>query len=94
MKPQVREVKLKLWNNFAKAHQIEVQAVPLFDIQDGQVTVLPYGRNGRQVLKRSTEMEALMRDLGNTLIEQYGNCLLYTSPSPRDRQKSRMPSSA
>ena len=25
---------------------------------------------------------------------QYRDCLLYTSPSPRDRQKSRMPSSA
>ena len=25
---------------------------------------------------------------------QYSTCLLYTSPSPRDRQKSRMPSSA
>ena len=25
---------------------------------------------------------------------QYLTCLLYTSPSPRDRQKSRMPSSA
>ena len=25
---------------------------------------------------------------------KYTNCLLYTSPSPRDRQKSRMPSSA
>eukprot|EP00828_Plagiopyla_frontata_P040182 TRINITY_DN5373_c0_g1_i3.p1 TRINITY_DN5373_c0_g1~~TRINITY_DN5373_c0_g1_i3.p1 ORF type:complete len:433 (+),score=63.87 TRINITY_DN5373_c0_g1_i3:127-1299(+) len=25
---------------------------------------------------------------------EYNNCLLYTSPSPRDRQKSRMPSSA
>ena len=25
---------------------------------------------------------------------RYGDCLLYTSPSPRDRQKSRMPSSA
>ena len=24
----------------------------------------------------------------------YEGCLLYTSPSPRDRQKSRMPSSA
>ena len=24
----------------------------------------------------------------------HGRCLLYTSPSPRDRQKSRMPSSA
>ena len=23
-----------------------------------------------------------------------GDCILYTSPSPRDRQKSRMPSSA
>ena len=26
--------------------------------------------------------------------KEYKNCLLYTSPSPRDRQKSRMPSSA
>ena len=33
----------------------------------------------------------------NILLErkwQPYNCLLYTSPSPRDRQKSRMPSSA
>ena len=27
-------------------------------------------------------------------IEGFNICLLYTSPSPRDRQKSRMPSSA
>ena len=27
-------------------------------------------------------------------LTQYISCLLYTSPSPRDRQKSRMPSSA
>ena len=26
--------------------------------------------------------------------DQYGDCLLYTSPSPRDRTRSRMPSSA
>ena len=26
--------------------------------------------------------------------ENHMSCLLYTSPSPRDRQKSRMPSSA
>ena len=31
----------------------------------------------------------------NQLFCRYaGVCLLYTSPSPRDRQKSRMPSSA
>ena len=28
------------------------------------------------------------------LLQAYKTCLLYTSPSPRDRQKSRMPSSA
>ena len=27
-------------------------------------------------------------------IEHLDNCLLYTSPSPRDRTRSRMPSSA
>ena len=29
-----------------------------------------------------------------TKFDKYDICLLYTSPSPRDRQKSRMPSSA
>ena len=37
--------------------------------------------------------KAIEADL--TLTDAYYNrCLLYTSPSPRDRQKSRMPSSA
>ena len=31
---------------------------------------------------------------GLSSIERLWICLLYTSPSPRDRQKSRMPSSA
>ena len=30
----------------------------------------------------------------NDALERVCDCLLYTSPSPRDRQKSRMPSSA
>ena len=30
----------------------------------------------------------------SSFIEQYNNCLLYTSPSPRDLSTSRMPSSA
>ena len=36
---------------------------------------------------------AACRGLGAFCFGLYG-CLLYTSPSPRDRQKSRMPSSA
>ena len=31
---------------------------------------------------------------GETPQGRFEDCLLYTSPSPRDRQKSRMPSSA
>ena len=31
---------------------------------------------------------------GNDILINDNGCLLYTSPSPRDRQKSRMPSSA
>ena len=41
--------------------------------------------------------KAIYGDFTNMDNAQYvndGTCLLYTSPSPRDRQKSRMPSSA
>src|SRR5665811_31817 len=33
-------------------------------------------------------------DSGRPRQRGYGSCLLYTSPSPRDRTRSRMPSSA
>ena len=37
----------------------------------------------------------IAREIGwLTFLKNYRICLLYTSPSPRDRQKSRMPSSA
>ena len=37
----------------------------------------------------------LDKDSGAMFVDRYlYTCLLYTSPSPRDRQKSRMPSSA
>ena len=46
--------------------------------------VLPDRQDGVYILPATTQFET------------YGSvtCLLYTSPSPRDRQKSRMPSSA
>ena len=43
---------------------------------------------------RAYEDTALPIGHGQTLSQPYTVCLLYTSPSPRDRQKSRMPSSA
>ena len=41
----------------------------------------------------SPRVRAVADDIIDTL-KRSGHCLLYTSPSPRDRQKSRMPSSA
>ena len=35
-----------------------------------------------------------VEDYGVGFYTKYGDCLLYTSPSPRDRTRSRMPSSA
>ena len=39
-------------------------------------------------------IERLIINLQNEGFKKAYICLLYTSPSPRDRQKSRMPSSA
>ena len=33
-------------------------------------------------------------ECGDQILRNFLNCLLYTSPSPRDRTRSRMPSSA
>ena len=47
-------------------------------------------------LRKAQEMAEKGRpysDKMNSIIQNL-SCLLYTSPSPRDRQKSRMPSSA
>ena len=40
------------------------------------------------------QRQEYMAKVRDDLREQRETCLLYTSPSPRDRQKSRMPSSA
>ena len=41
-----------------------------------------------------TTLEYASIAVSGFIITQFQSCLLYTSPSPRDRQKSRMPSSA
>ena len=41
-------------------------------------------------VQNDEQIEAIMK----TAADKFGHCLLYTSPSPRDRTRSRMPSSA
>ena len=39
-------------------------------------------------------VDSLVAGIYDTVIPDLSTCLLYTSPSPRDRTRSRMPSSA
>ena len=42
-----------------------------------------------------TDIVAITKGYGwQGVIKRFGGCLLYTSPSPRDKRQSRMPSSA
>ena len=56
--------------------------------------------SAKDVMELRKQTDCGMMECKKALTEADGNfekaidCLLYTSPSPRDRQKSRMPSSA
>ena len=77
------------------------QAVPLFT---GEVTAVTwvYGPSGQRELRvrgydllhRLRKRQPLKAHVNVTVAELASGCLLYTSPSPRDRTRSRMPSSA
>ena len=57
----------------------------LLHADESGYTIYLYERSGKGILGEAGR---------NLIIEKYDNCLLYTSPSPRDATLSRMPSSA
>ena len=81
------------------------RALALLEHEIGQVSdageqgIIHMTRDMAALLSSSSQMilhnkdEDHLQTLGGTPVI-VGSCLLYTSPSPRDRQKSRMPSSA
>ena len=75
------------------------------DIDPGGLLEYSVVFSDRSLNHMSQSFQEVMRDISATLKKVYksqsvvlvpggGTCLLYTSPSPRDRTRSRMPSSA
>ena len=62
-------------------------------VSDGRAIRLHKGQGLVSQVFKENKLEPLVGDLA-IAHSRYSTCLLYTSPSPRDRQKSRMPSSA
>ena len=62
----------------------------------GEITLRELAGLDVEILKGVGEKrKASLHEYGiDNVLELLTTCLLYTSPSPRDRQKSRMPSSA
>ena len=52
------------------------------------------GQNFRDLHDEFSAADAVILGVSRESIRSHNTCLLYTSPSPRDRTRSRMPSSA
>ena len=63
-------------------------------LQDSDLQVIIRSSNGTETTKSLSTHYTVTGAGGNSGTVVFTSCLLYTSPSPRDRTRSRMPSSA
>ena len=70
----------------------KVDSSIIVKIEDNQIT-FEVDENSPVNVKQKQAFHGLYRALVNNMVVGV-SCLLYTSPSPRDRTRSRMPSSA
>ena len=68
-------------------HPERLNKETLYDLRS-LLALYPYYQPARILLLKNLFL------LHDSTFDEELSCLLYTSPSPRDRQKSRMPSSA
>ena len=82
----------QLWQRLRHVgHDTHDRGQDLVHVGEDNFPLLPGLRPGWRSLQDRRQLRCQRcRNVGS----RYGPCLLYTSPSPRDRQKSRMPSSA
>ena len=67
--------------------------VPILVMHGKKDNVVPFKMGVKLFDNANQPKFSYFSDIDDHMME-FNDCLLYTSPSPRDRQKSRMPSSA
>src|SRR5665213_839520 len=93
MVPANGHLRYRLTPQPAGARWVHSHVMPMSDLSRGTYT----GQFGFVYIEPKSEPGAYDQEIFLATHEWepfYTTCLLYTSPSPRDRQKSRMPSSA
>ena len=78
--------------DYVRVHMTEAAICPV-EMTRNYIFRLGYGTENGYIQPQIRTTSAGQSGVWNCRIG-YSTCLLYTSPSPRDRQKSRMPSSA
>ena len=78
----------------AAGKHVDITSTGVFVSTDASTQVAKFGSDMRVGLDAADKTALRVDSSGNLTIGTSGTCLLFTSPSPRDRQKSRMPSSA
>ena len=63
-------------------------------VREGLIEIISEGIEIYYTTNNSSQTPSEIKNKLEDLLQLNIDCLLYTSPSPRDRQKSRMPSSA
>ena len=64
------------------------------EVQDKQIMLLGAGGSARAIIPSLLQEGPAKLTIANRTLSRASDCLLYTSPSPRDGLLSRMPSSA
>ena len=79
---------------YLRSYRASIQPPTGLNYKDGQLTWTNPSSSDTQFLIYNGDSQTSLKKLATVDQPFYKICLLYTSPSPRDRTRSRMPSSA
>ena len=91
-KVKIKNNKEKIANLLLSIGCVNIDFKKQFTLTSGKKS--PVYVDCRKLISFPKERELIINEMSKQIKSKYKDCLLYTSPSPRDQLTSRMPSSA